>query len=139
MQRREFLATLGVGASLPWASRAFGNAAASKPWKTAIGLNGFASSARKYNNAEMLSRIGVEHIGYVHLTDTDGTLRDGGTSKHLACGDGHANIATSLDTLYQGGFRGWVMIDGWEIPDVHDACVKGKRAIDAALARAGQS
>jgi sugar phosphate isomerase/epimerase len=85
---------------------------------------------------EMLQRIGVENIGYVHLTDTDGTLRDGGTSKHLPCGDGHAQIDKSLDVLWRGGFQGWIMIDGWEIPDVYDACVKGKQAIDAALARA---
>ena len=85
---------------------------------------------------EMLQRIGVENIGYVHLTDTDGTLRDGGTSKHLACGDGHVDISKSLDTLLHGGFGGWVMIDAWEIPDVYDACVKGKRAIEAAMARA---
>jgi hypothetical protein len=28
------------------------------------------------------------------------------------------------------------MIDAWQIPDVYDACIQGKRAIDAALARA---
>jgi sugar phosphate isomerase/epimerase len=88
---------------------------------------------------EMLERIGVENIGYVHLTDTDGTLRDGGTSKHLACGDGHVDISKSLDALIQGGFGGWVMIDAWEIPDVYNACVKGKRAIHAAIARAQDS
>lgn len=82
---------------------------------------------------EMLSRIGVENIGYIHLTDTDGTLRDGGTSKHLPCGDGHAQIAVSLETLKKGGFRGWVNIDAWEIPDPYDACAKGKRAIDYAM------
>ena len=79
---------------------------------------------------EMLRRIGVDQIGYVHLTDTDGTLRDGGTSKHLPCGDGHADIAASLAALDTGGFRGWIMIDAWEIPDPYDACTKGKRAID---------
>jgi len=83
---------------------------------------------------EMLQRIGVQNIGYVHLTDSDGTLRDGGTSKHLPCGDGHIDIARSLAVLRDGGFRGWVMIDAWEIPDVYDACVKGKRAIERALA-----
>lgn len=83
---------------------------------------------------EMLERIGVENIGYIHLTDTDGTLRDGGTSKHLPCGDGHARIDVSLATLRNGGFEGWVMIDPWEIPDPYDACTKGKRAIDAAMA-----
>ena len=83
--------------------------------------------------SEMLERIGVENIGYVHLTDTDGTLRDGGTSKHLPCGDGHADIARCLSVLREGGFRGWIMIDPWEIPDPYDACTKGKRAIDRAM------
>lgn len=81
---------------------------------------------------EMLQRIGVKNIGYVHLTDTDGTLRDGGTSKHLPVGDGHANIPESLRALREGGFRGWIMVDEWEIPDPYDACVKAKRAVDAA-------
>lgn len=81
---------------------------------------------------ELLQRLGVKNIGYVQLTDTDGTLRDGGTSKHLPCGDGHANIPESLRLLREGGFRGWIMIDEWEIPDPYDACVKGKRAIDLA-------
>jgi hypothetical protein len=36
----------------------------------------------------MLRRVGVENIGYVQFCDTDGTLRDGGISRHLACGDG---------------------------------------------------
>jgi len=80
---------------------------------------------------EMLQRIGVRNIGYVHLTDTDGTLRDGGTSKHVACGDGHANVPESLRMLKEGRFRGWIMIDAWEVPDPYDACVKGKQAIDA--------
>lgn len=78
---------------------------------------------------ELLLRVGVKNIGYVQLTDTDGTLRDGGTSKHLACGDGHANIAQSLRILREGGFRGWVDIDEWEIPDPYDACTKGMQAI----------
>jgi sugar phosphate isomerase/epimerase len=77
----------------------------------------------------MLKRIGVENIGYVHLTDTDGTLRDGGTSKHLACGDGHLNIGRSLEVLCEGGFSGWIMIDGWEVPDPFDAARKGIQAI----------
>ncbi|MCX6898797.1 MAG: sugar phosphate isomerase/epimerase [Verrucomicrobia bacterium] len=81
---------------------------------------------------EMLLRIGVKNIGYVQLTDTDGTLRDGGTSKHLPCGDGHAHIAESLRVLREGGFRGWMDMDGWEIPDPYDACVKAKKMIDAA-------
>ncbi len=84
---------------------------------------------------EMLERIGVENIGYVHFTDSDGTLRDGGTSKHLACGDGHIDVPRSLRTLLDGGFKGWIMIDAWQVPDPYDACTKGKQAIDRALAR----
>ena len=60
---------------------------------------------------EMLRRVGVENIGYVQFCDTDGTLRDGGTSKHLACGDGHVDCAKSLKLLKDGGFRGWIMMD----------------------------
>lgn len=78
---------------------------------------------------EMLDRIGVETIGYVHLTDCDGTLRDGGTSKHLGCGDGHVDIPASLNALGRGGFEGWIMIDQWEVPDPYDASEKGLRAI----------
>jgi sugar phosphate isomerase/epimerase len=83
---------------------------------------------------EMLARVGVKNIGYVQFTDGDGTLRDGGTSKHLACGDGHVDITASLRMLRDGGFRGWIMIDSWEVPDPYDACVKGKQAIDRAWA-----
>jgi sugar phosphate isomerase/epimerase len=81
---------------------------------------------------ELLLKVGIAHIGYLHLTDTDGTLRDGGTSKHLACGDGHAQIPESLRLLREGGFRGWIMIDAWEIPDPYEACRKGKRCLDEA-------
>ncbi len=84
---------------------------------------------------EMLARIGVANIGYIHLTDTDGKLRDGGTSKHLPCGEGHADIPASLKTLWQGGFRGWIMIDAWETPDPYVASLKGKEAIERALAK----
>ena len=78
---------------------------------------------------EMLKNIGVEHVGYIHFTDTDGTLRDGGTSKHLPAGDGHIDVDASFRTLRNGGFRGWIMIDGWEIPDPYDAGRKGIQAI----------
>lgn len=79
---------------------------------------------------EMLKRIGVENIGYIHFTDTDGTLRDNGTSKHLPCGDGHIDVEASFQTLWDGGFRGWMNIDTWQIPDPYDACRKAKEAID---------
>jgi len=79
---------------------------------------------------ELLQRIGVKNIGYVQFCDTDGTLRDGGTSKHLACGEGHTDCAKGLKMLKEGGFRGWIMVDEWEVPDPYDACVKCKRVID---------
>jgi len=79
---------------------------------------------------EMLTRIGVENIGYIHFTDTDGARRDNGTSKHLPCGDGHIDVLASFNTLWDGGFRGWMNIDAWQIPDPYDACLKAKKAID---------
>jgi len=81
---------------------------------------------------EMLLRVGVENIGYVQFCDTDGTLRDGGTSKHPACGDGHVDCAKSLKLFRDGGFRGWIMVDEWEVPDPYDACIRCKRALDQA-------
>lgn len=80
---------------------------------------------------ELLQRVGVKNIGYVQFCDSDSTLRDGGTSKHLACGDGHLDCAKSLQILKDGGFRGWIMVDEWEVPDPYDACVKCKKVIDA--------
>ncbi len=84
---------------------------------------------------ELLKRIGVEHIGYVHFTDTDGTLLDGGTSRHLPAGDGHIDVPASFQTLIDGGFEGWVMVDAWETPDPYDASTKGIRAIQRAMKR----
>ncbi len=81
---------------------------------------------------ELLQRVGVKNIGYVQFCDTDGTLRDGGTSKHLACGDGHTDCGKGLRLLKEGGFRGWIMVDAWEVPDPYEACLKCKQAIDAA-------
>ncbi len=91
-------------------------------------------SGGKGRIAEMVKRIGVKNIGYLHLTDFDGTLRDGGTSKHLPCGDGHLDISETFAVLRQGGFAGWIMIDAWEIPDPDEANRKGKLAIDRAKA-----
>ena len=58
-----------------------------------------------------------------------GTIRDGGTSKHLGAGDGHIDIDATFKTLKGGGFRGWVMVDTWQIPDPYDASTKGLAAI----------
>jgi sugar phosphate isomerase/epimerase len=85
--------------------------------------------------SEILQRVGVKNIGYIHLTDCDGTLRDGGTSKHLPCGEGHIDIDATLAILRAGGFAGWIMIDAWETPDPYKASLKGKQAIDRAMAR----
>ena len=79
---------------------------------------------------ELLARVGVANIGYLQFCDTDGTLRDGGTSKHLGCGDGKTDCAAALRLLKQGGFRGWIMVDEWEVPDPYDACLKCQRAVD---------
>jgi len=79
---------------------------------------------------ELLERVGVKNIGYLQFCDTDGTLRDGGTSKHMACGEGHTDCAKGLRLLKKGGFRGWIMIDEWEVPDPYDACLKCKAVID---------
>jgi len=89
-------------------------------------------SGGKGQVSAMLKRIGVRNIGYLHLTDCDGTLRDGGTSKHLPCGDGHVDIDATLATLREDGFTGWINIDPWEIPDPYDACTKGLAAINRA-------
>jgi len=80
---------------------------------------------------EMLLRVGVTNIGYVQFCDTDSTLRDGGTSKHLGCGDGRVDCQKSLEILRAGGFRGWLMVDEWEVPDPYDACTKCKGLFDA--------
>jgi len=80
---------------------------------------------------ELLQRVGVKNIGYLQFCDTDGTLRDGGTSKHLACGDGHTDCAKALRMLKDGGWRGWIMVDEWEVPDPYGACRKCKQVIDA--------
>jgi len=88
---------------------------------------------------ELLARLGVANVGHVHFTDTNGTLRGAGTSKHLACGDGHIDVARNLDALWRGGYRGWIMLDCWEVPDQFDALRKGKAALDAARRRQRQS
>jgi sugar phosphate isomerase/epimerase len=93
-------------------------------------------SGSKGKPHEMLKELGVKYIGHVHLTDCDGTLF-GGTSKHIACGDGHCDIQAALLTLWEGGYRGWIMIDAWLIDDVYDACRKGKKAIERTLAAVG--
>ncbi len=81
---------------------------------------------------EMLARVGVQNIGYVQFCDTDGTLRDGGTSKHLPCGEGHTDCSKGLRLLKQGGFRGWIMVDAWEVPDPYAACTRCRKSIDEA-------
>jgi sugar phosphate isomerase/epimerase len=80
---------------------------------------------------EMLEKFGVHRLGYIHLTDTDGTLYKG-TSKHLPCGDGHLDLDKSFEMLWKGGYEGWIMIDAWMIQNPYDACHKGRLAIEAA-------
>ncbi len=80
---------------------------------------------------KLLERLGVERLGYIHLTDTDGTMF-GGTSKHLPVGDGHVDFEKTFDILWKGGYEGWIMIDPWKTRDPYDACRKGRNAIVAA-------
>lgn len=85
----------------------------------------------------LLNDLGVKRVGYVQLTDGDGTLMkrpDGstGTSKHLAAGEGKYDIAGLLKLLYQGGFRGWIQMDTWETADPFHASSLGKRAVEKA-------
>lgn len=80
---------------------------------------------------ELLARLGVDRVGYVHFTDSDGT-QFRGTSKHLPAGDGHIDIRQSLETLWRGGYEGWIMIDAWMTPDPYDACRKGRLAVESA-------
>jgi len=86
---------------------------------------------------ELLLKFGVHRLGYIHLTDTDGT-QFGGTSRHLACGDGHVDIRKSLEILWNGGYEGWIMIDAWKIKDPYDACRKGRIAIETARRELGR-
>jgi sugar phosphate isomerase/epimerase len=87
---------------------------------------------------ELLERFGVHRLGYIHFTDTDGTIFNG-TSKHLPCGDGHIDVPRSLETLWKGGYEGWIMIDAWMTKDPYDACRKGRRAVEAARLALGRS
>ena len=80
---------------------------------------------------ELLERFGVHRLGYIHFTDTDGTIF-GGTSKHLPCGDGHIDVRKSFEILWKGGYEGWIMIDAWMTKDPYDACRKGRLAIESA-------
>ncbi len=77
---------------------------------------------------DLLQKLGVHRVGYIHLTDTAGTMF-GGTSRHLPCGDGHVDIRKSLEILWRGGYEGWIMIDAWKTPDPYDACRRGREAI----------
>ena len=80
---------------------------------------------------ELLLKLGVHRLGYLHLTDTDGTIFNG-TSKHLPIGDGHVDFRRVFEVLWEGGYEGWTMIDPWMTKDPYDACRKGRRAIEAA-------
>jgi sugar phosphate isomerase/epimerase len=86
----------------------------------------------------LLERFGVHRVGYIHFTDTDGTIF-GGTSKHLPCGDGHIDVRKSFEVLWNGGYEGWIMIDPWMTKDPYDACRKGRLAIESARRELGRS
>jgi len=86
---------------------------------------------------ELLERLGVHRVGYVHFTDSDGTLH-GGTSKHLPAGAGHIDLERSMQVLWEGGFDGWRMIDTWMTPDPYEAGRRGRLAIETFRRNAGR-
>jgi sugar phosphate isomerase/epimerase len=86
---------------------------------------------------ELLERLGVHRVGYVHFTDTDGTLFHG-TSKHLPAGEGHIDVRRALQTLWDGGYEGWIMIDPWMTPDPYHACRQGRVAVETARREFGR-
>ncbi len=47
----------------------------------------------------------------------------------------HVCLATSKLNLKQGGFRGWIIVDTWQIPDPYDASTKGLEAIRCVMAK----
>ena len=51
---------------------------------------------------------------------------------HLSRASFHVVREPSQKSRPVGGFRGWIMVDEWEVPDPYDACIKCKRAIDQA-------
>jgi sugar phosphate isomerase/epimerase len=84
---------------------------------------------------DLLLDLGVERVGYVQFCDGDSTIRPfpngrGGTSRHLACGQGVYDIPKLCRILDEGGFEGWFQIDSWA---TEDAYVTSKTCKDAAL------
>ncbi len=72
-------------------------------------------------------------IGHVHFTDTDGTRRNGGTSKHLTLGDGKLDLLSLLRELKDQGYDKWIMLDLWRLPDIYRGAYVGKKRLDAML------
>lgn len=72
-------------------------------------------------------------VGHVHFTDTDGTRRDGGTSKHLTLGDGKLDLLSLLRELKDQGYDKWIMLDLWRLPDIYRGAYVGKKRLDTML------
>jgi len=72
-------------------------------------------------------------IGHVHFTDTDGTCRENGTSKHMTLGDGKLDLLGMLRELKNQRYDKWIMMDLWQIPDIYRAAIVGKQKLDAML------
>ena len=81
-------------------------------------------------------------IGHIHFCDSDGTtlVMDGGShsSKHLAAGDGHLDLAAIMKALDETGYDRWLQIDVWEHPDPIRCSQVTKQFVDNILAEDGK-
>jgi sugar phosphate isomerase/epimerase len=73
---------------------------------TSHAYTGSVSGARQGANPEVLTggvleyaSLVAEHIGHLHLIDSDGSLHDNETSEHLPFGDGRVPFAEVIDVL----------------------------------------
>ncbi len=76
-------------------------------------------------------------IGHIHFCDSDGTtlMMEGGShsSKHLAAGDGHLDLAAILKALGETGYDRWLQIDVWEHLDPIRCSQVTKQFVDGEL------
>ncbi len=91
---------------------------------------------------DLLLDLGVDRVGYIQFCDGDSTMRPfpngrGGTSRHLACGEGIYDIPKLCRILHEGGFEGWFQIDSWATEDAYATSKTCKDAVVDYLRGAG--
>ena len=96
------------------------NAMTVAPWKTAVGLNAFMSAMQKYDTV------------YPDWEVLDFISRRGFDGVELAPDWPLGGYPAANEP--KRGFRGWMMVDVWAIPDVYDAFDKGLASIQAFVA-----